>query len=122
MDVVLKGRGVQITDQVRRTTEHKLAKIARLEPRVIRLEVELIEERNPRINGHHRVEVAADTSRQTFRAEGSGPDVESALDQVMKHLERQISSHRGKLRDRWTRKSNRLQSRRTSPEEPGSSE
>ncbi len=122
MDLVLKGRGVRITDPVRRTAEHKLSKIERFEPRVVRLEVELIEERNPRIDGSHRVEVTCETARQTFRAQGSGPDVESALDQVIQRLERQISTRRGKLRDRWTRRGNRLQSPRTSPEEAGSSE
>jgi ribosomal subunit interface protein len=122
MDLVLKGRGVRITDQVRRITEHKLAKIERLEPRVTRVEVELIEELDRRSGASHRVEVAADTSRKVFRAEGAGQDVESALDQMIGHLERQISHHRGKLRDRWTRKGNRLQSPRTSPEAPGTSE
>ena len=68
MDLVMKGRGIRITDQVRRTAEHKLAKIGRLDPKVLRLEVELTLERNPRIGGSYRVEVACDTARQTFRA------------------------------------------------------
>jgi len=122
MDLVLKGRGIRVTDQVRRTIDHKLAKIERLEPRVLRAEVELMEEHNPRIQGSHRVEVSCDTARQTFRAEGAGPDFESALDQVVDRLERQIASHRGKARDRWTRRANRLQSPRTSPDEASSSE
>jgi ribosomal subunit interface protein len=122
MDLVLKARGVRVTDQVRKTIDHKLAKIGRFEPRVLTVEVELIEERNPRIEASRRVEVSAGTARQTFRAEGAGQDFESALDQVMERLESQISTHRGKARDRWTRRANRLQSPRTSPEEAGSSE
>ncbi len=122
MDLVLKGRGIRITDQVRRTAEHKLAKVERLDPKVIRCEVEVTLERNPRIGASHRVEVACDTARQTFRAGAVGADVESALDQVIDRLERQISTHRGRLRDRWLRRGNRLQSPRTSPEESGSSE
>ena len=122
MDLVLKGRGMRITDPVRRTAERKLGKIERLEPRIIRLEVELIEEHNPRIEGNHRVEVACETARETFRAEGSGPDVESALDQVIQHLERRITGRRGKLRHRWIRRGNRLQSPGTSPQEAGTSE
>jgi ribosomal subunit interface protein len=121
MELILKGRGVRVTEQIRRTAERKLAKIERFEPRVVRLKVELIEERNPRIPGT-RVEVACETARQTFRAEGEGPDVDSALDQVIQRLERQISGHRGKLRDRWTRRGNRLQSPRTSHQEAGTSE
>ena len=54
MDLVLKGRGVRITDQIRRTTEHKLAKISRLDPRAQRIEVEVIEERNPRSTARTR--------------------------------------------------------------------
>jgi ribosomal subunit interface protein len=122
MDLVLKARGMRITDQVRRTAERKLAKVERLEPRVVRLEVELIEERNPRIEGSHRVEVACETARNTFRAEGSGPDVETALDQVIQHLERRITGRRGKFRRRWIRRGNRLQSPRTSPQEAGTSD
>ncbi len=100
MDLVLKGRGVRITDQIRKTAEHKTAKIERLEPRVRRLEVELTLEHNPRINGSHRVEVACDTARHVFRAAGTGKDVDTALDQAIERLERQITRYRGKLRDR----------------------
>ena len=100
MDVIVKGRGVHITDQIRRVAEHKLSKIGRLDPRVRRLEVEIIEERNPRIDGSHRVKVAADTARKVFRAHGAGHDVDSALDQVIGRLERQIGDFRGRLRAR----------------------
>jgi ribosomal subunit interface protein len=100
MEFVLKGRGVRITEQMRGRIQHKLAKVGRLEPRLRRMEVEVIEEKNPRINGSLRVEVAADTARKVFRAHGAGQDVQSALDQVVERLERQITTHRGKLRDR----------------------
>jgi len=100
MDLALKGRGVRITDQIRRTTEHKLAKIARIDPRIRRLEVEIIGELNPRMGGSHRVEVTCRSGRHVFRAEASGPGIEVALDQVVEHLERQVTSYRGKLRDR----------------------
>ena len=122
MDLVLKGRGIRITDQIRRTAEHKLEKIARRDPRIGRLEVEIIEEHNPRIGENHRVEVACTTRRRTFRAEGTGPDVDSALDQVIHRLERQITSYRGRLRDRIFRRRGPVQSPRTSPWGAGNSE
>jgi ribosomal subunit interface protein len=100
LDLVLKGRGIRITDQIRKVAEHKLNKLGRIDPRVTRLKVEVIGERNPRIDGSHRVEVTCDTPRHVFRAQGSGHDVDSALDQVSSKLERQFSSYRGKLRDR----------------------
>jgi ribosomal subunit interface protein len=116
VELVLKARGLRITDPLRRSAEHKLSKIGRLAPDASRLEVELIEEPNPRIRGGHRVEVACATPRRTFRAEGTGPDIEVALDQVVDHLETQLTRHRGKLHDRWTGRTNRLQSPRTSPD------
>jgi ribosomal subunit interface protein len=100
MDLVLKGRGVRITDQLRRTAEHKLGKLSRIDPRVTRLEVEVTKEPNPRIDGGHRVEVACSTPRKVFRAHAAGETVAAALDQVIRRLERQIVSYRGKLRDR----------------------
>jgi ribosomal subunit interface protein len=100
MDVVLRGRGLRITDQIRKVAEHKLGKLGRIEPRVTRLEVEIIGERNPRIDGSHRVEVTCDTPRRVFRAQGSGHDVDTALDQVTARLERQLATYRGKLRNR----------------------
>lgn len=100
MELILRGRGGGISDQVRKAAEHKLGKIERLDPRIRRVEVEIVEERNPRLGGTHRVEVAADTVRKVFRAHGSGQDVDTALDQVVQRLERQITDFHGKLRDR----------------------
>lgn len=100
MDLVMKGRGVRITEAMRKTALTKLAKIGRIDPRVSRLEVEVILEHNPRIDGSHRVEVACLRDRGVFRAEAAGQDLEGALDQVIARLERQLVSHRGKLRDR----------------------
>ena len=124
MDLVLKGRGVRVTDQIRRAAGHKLAKIERLDRRVERVEIEFIEERNPRVGADdsHRVEIACTTRRRTLRVEGSGPDANSALDQAIDRLQRQISSYRGKLRDRLIGRPNRLRSSRTSPQGSGSSE
>jgi ribosomal subunit interface protein len=100
LELILKGRGLRITDQIRKTAEHKVSKIERIEPRVQRMEIEIVEERNPRINGSHRVEVTCDVVRHVFRAQGAGPDVNAALDQVIDRLGRQISKRRGRLKDR----------------------
>jgi ribosomal subunit interface protein len=116
VDLVLKARGLRITDPVRRVAEHKFRKIERLLPEVTRVEVELIEEPSPRVNGGHRVEVACASPHHTYRAHAGGRDFEAALDEVVQRLEHQIAHHRGKLHDRWTGRTNRLQSARTSSE------
>ncbi|HCO02821.1 MAG TPA: ribosome-associated translation inhibitor RaiA [Actinobacteria bacterium] len=117
MDLILKGRGMRVTDRIRETAEHKLSKLERLDHAVSRIEVELIEEHNPRLGAnHHRVEVACVSRRRTYRAEAAGRDVDSALAEVADRLERQISTQRGKLRHRLTRRPDGLQSSRTSSE------
>jgi ribosomal subunit interface protein len=100
MELVVKGRGVHVTDRMRQVAEHKLSKIERIDPRVERIKLEIIEEHNPRINGNHRVEVAAEAGRNVFRARGEGDDVETALDQATARLERQIADFRGRVRQR----------------------
>lgn len=100
MDLVLKARGIRISDQIRRSAETKLGKLGRIDPRVTRVEVEVTVERNPRIDSSHLVEVACTSGRRVFRAHATGQNVDAALDQVVDRLERQLISFRSKVRDR----------------------
>ncbi len=110
MDLVLNGRGTRITDRIREVAMHKLSRLERMEPRVTRLQVEIISERNPRLGGAHRVEAAFDTPRRTFRARADAPDVEAALDALVEKLERQIRDHREKRRARLIAGASRVKS------------
>lgn len=116
MDLVVKGRGVRVTEQLRRTAAHKLSKLARMDPRAIRMELEVISERNPRQNGTKRLQASLDFPRHTLRARAQGPDVEVALDQLAERLERQIRDHHRRKRNRFLGAGNRLKSTRISPE------
>ena len=76
MDLVLKGRGVRITEQMKKTAEAKLAKIERIDPRVSRVEIEVVLEHNPRIEGNHVVEVSCTRGRGVLRAHAAGRDLD----------------------------------------------
>ena len=105
MDLVLKGRGVHITDKIRHVVEHKLSRFdGKRRPVVQRLDVQIIGEHNPRIGESHRVEVACQTAHHTFHAHGAGSDVDVALDRVVERLQRQISDYRSKRTPRKTGK------------------
>jgi len=117
MDLLLKGRGTRITERVRTAAAHKLGRLSRLEPRAIRMEIEVIAENNPRQGGAKRLEAALETPRKTFRAHAQAPDVESAFDLLAERLERQVRDHHGKRRTRVARPSDRLESAGTSPTE-----
>ncbi len=118
MDLILTGRGAPITDHVRELAERKLGKIARLEPRVTRVEIELIAERNPRLAGTKRLEASLDIPRKTFRAHAEAADVEHAFDQLAGRLERQLRDHHDR-RKRRLRRPNRLESARHDESAPG---
>jgi ribosomal subunit interface protein len=111
MDLVLKGRGVRITDQIREVTHHKLDKLSRMEPRAVRVEVEIISEDFPTHDGTKTVDAALQIPRHTFRAHAQGAKVEEALDLVAARLERQVRDRRGRLRSRLLAGAGRFKSR-----------
>ena len=82
MDSTFTGRGVRVTDEIRVAAEHKLARLERLEPRAMRLDVELMDEHHPRLDGLKRVEAALRIPRKTFRAHAEADDVPTAIDRV----------------------------------------
>jgi ribosomal subunit interface protein len=100
MDVVVKGRGTRVTDRIRGSAEHKLARLQRMEPRVTRIEVQVIAEPNPTNVRARRVEAALQTARKTFRAHAEAEDVDSAFDRLAEKLERQLRDHHSRRRAR----------------------
>ena len=116
MELTLKSRGVEVTDQLRRLALRKLAKLSRLAPDASRVEVEVISERNRRQNGAKRIEATLHTRRRVFRAHARGPDVHVALDQLADHLERQVRDARDRRKSRLSAGGNRLQSPRIGPQ------
>ena len=117
MELTVKGRGVRITEQIRATASHKLAKLARLDPKADTLEVEVISERNPRLNGTKRIEGTLVLPRHVVRASASAQDVDSALDLLADKLERQVRDYRAKRKKRLLPSANRLKSPRIAPED-----
>jgi ribosomal subunit interface protein len=103
-ELVLKSRGVQITDHVRKIAGERLAKLdGPRRPSVTRLEVEIVEEPTPRIGGGHRVHLTCVTPHKTFRSEAFGATIDAALDLAVERLDRQVDTYRSKLESRTTR-------------------
>lgn len=111
MDLVVKGRGDRVTGRTRSHVERKLSRLSRLDPRLDRVEVEVIWETRGRIGGGHRVEASCRSGRRIFRASATGPDVDTAVDRLVERLERQITDDRSRRRSRMLGGANRLKSR-----------
>jgi ribosomal subunit interface protein len=120
MELTFTGRGMQITDEIREIAAHKVAALARIEPRATRVDLEMIAAHHPK-PGTARVEAALATPRKTFRAHGEGRDVPTAIDEVVGRLERQLRDHHGKRRA-MLHKGNGLESAHLSPASAETSE
>ena len=112
MDLVVKGRGEKVSGRARERLERKLGRLARLDPKLQRVELEVIREASPRVDGGHRVEAACRSGRRTYRAAGSGTNVEAAMFRAVGRLERQISDDHERRRSRMRGGANRLKSGR----------
>ena len=109
MEFTFKGRGLRITEEIREVVRHKLGRLARMEPRATVLEIEVIAQRNPRLDPF-RVDGALMRPRRTFRAHGEAPDVPTAVDQLARRLERQVRDDHSRRRTRPPGRGNGLES------------
>ena len=97
MDIVVKGRNVEVPDHFRERVADKLAATERLDSRVIRFDVELAHEKNPRQSDRcQRVEITCYSKGPVIRAEASAADFYAALDAAVVKLEARL----GKAHDR----------------------
>jgi ribosomal subunit interface protein len=100
MQVTVKGKNTTVPEKVRARAERKLTKIQRFDDRILAMDVEFSEERNPRVADPHRVEVTLTTRSGVVRAHANAPDPAAAVDQVIDRLERQVKKLKGRRVDR----------------------
>jgi ribosomal subunit interface protein len=88
VEIVVKGRKAEVTDRFRKHVEDKLSRIERYDHKIISLDVELSNERNPRQAEHKdRVELTMRTRGPVIRAEACAQDPYAALDLAVGKLE-----------------------------------
>ena len=81
MDVVVKSRHCEVSDRFREHVEEKLSRLEKHDHKVLRVEVEVGAERNPRLHDHAvRVQLTAFSKGPVVRAEAAAGDKMAALD------------------------------------------
>ncbi len=91
MEIVVRGRNVVVPDHYRQHVSEKLAKVERYDHKIIRTDVELQHERNPRQNGScQHVEITCRTRGPVVRTEACAEDFYKALDLAAERLERRL--------------------------------
>jgi ribosomal subunit interface protein len=91
MELVVRGRNVVVPDHYRQHVADKLEKIERYDHKIIRTDVELQHERNPRQTGRcQHVEITCRTRGPVVRSEACAEDFYKALDLATERLERRF--------------------------------
>lgn len=91
VDIVVRGRNVEVPDHYRQHVEDKLSRIERYDHKVIRVDVELHHERNPRqASACQRVQMTCKSRGPVVRSEACAADFYSALDLALDKLENRL--------------------------------
>jgi ribosomal subunit interface protein len=91
VEIVVKGRNVEVPDHYRQHVSEKLHKIERYDGKIIRVDVELFHERNPRQSDVcQRVEITCLSRGPVVRAEACSGDFYSALDYASAKLDARL--------------------------------
>ena len=91
MDIVVKGRNVEVPDHYRVHVAEKLARLERYDRKVIRFDVELFHEPNRRQSKNcQRVEITGKGRGPVVRSEACAGDFYAALDSAVNKLENHL--------------------------------
>jgi ribosomal subunit interface protein len=121
MDIVVKGRNVEVPDHYRVHVSDKLARLERYDKKVIRFDVELFHEPNRRqAKSCQRVEITAKVRGPVVRSEACAGDFYAALDSAVNKLENRLRRLHDRRRVHHGRRSPASVAEATSSPEIGS--
>ncbi len=98
MDFVVKSRNIELNEELKKRAEKKIRdRVTKYFDKVIKVEVELSREKNPKIAKNSIVEVTVFTPGEIIRSKDAGSNMFEAIDKVANKLEGQIKKYRAKL-------------------------
>ncbi|WP_448615702.1 ribosome hibernation-promoting factor, HPF/YfiA family [Modestobacter sp. URMC 112] len=91
MEIVVRGRNVEVPEHFRQHVEDKVGQLERFDGKLIRIDVELLHEKNPRQSDHcQRVEITLRGKGPVARAEADAPDFYAALELAAHKVENRL--------------------------------
>jgi ribosomal subunit interface protein len=91
MEIVVRGRNVEVPEHYRQHVEDKVGQLERFDTKLSRIDVELFHEKNPRqASNCQRVEITLRGKGPVIRAEACGPDFYAALDAANGKLDNRL--------------------------------
>ncbi len=100
MQIKVSGKHVEITDPIRAYAQDKTAKLPRYYDRVTQLEV-ILGKMTDKPGADFEIEIIADVEgHDSFVAKSTGTDLYGCIDSATDKMERQLTDHKEKLRNR----------------------
>ncbi|KAA9162368.1 ribosome-associated translation inhibitor RaiA [Amycolatopsis acidicola] len=116
MDIVVKGRNVEVPEHYREHVSEKLARLERYDRKVFRYDVELFHEPNRRQSKNcQRVEITGKGKGPAVRAEACAGDFYAALDAAVSKLENRLRRMADRRRVHYGRRCPESVAEATSP-------
>ena len=100
MRIEVKGRNLAVTDELREAVERRFEKVGKQVSELATLDVELCEEKNPRISDRMVAEATLGLKGVTLRAKEASPDMLHSIHEMAEDIRRQVKKHREKRRKR----------------------
>jgi len=102
MRIEVRGKNVEVTDEIREAVVQRFARVGKQVSELATLEIELCEERNPRIADKMVAEATLGLKGVTLRAKEASPDMLHSVHELAEDIRRQVKKHRDKRRKRQT--------------------
>lgn len=96
MEITVTGRHMDITPAIRQYASEKASKLPRYFDRI-----QLIEVIAHKTDGHQELEIIVHVERtDPFVCKSAGSDLYACIDEAVNKLERRLTDHKGRLRNR----------------------
>ena len=106
MRLQVKGKNLEVSDNIRRYAEEKMRRLDRQLHELAEVELELRVEKNPSIADNQVAEVTVWTKGPTLRVTEATADMKASIDGLTDKLLRRIEHARGKQRKDWHARDN----------------
>jgi putative sigma-54 modulation protein len=100
MRIEVRGKNIEVTDELREAVIQRFARVGKQVSELATLEVELFEEKNPRISDRMVAEATIHLKGVTLRAKEASPDMLHSIHEMAEDIRRQVKKHREKRRKR----------------------
>ena len=108
MDIKMHGRNFHVEDRFRESAESKVARAAKFFDGIGSVDVEVTEERNPRIaDERYRVEITTSAAGNVIRVAGAASTADAAVDVTVDRFGQQMKKLKGRLITRSRRAENK---------------